>query len=216
MTCSNHGFRGRPCTTDTPKSPVRARHRSRAGRNVDPHGGGPDVILGIIYPLVIIGVAQVLFNHQANGSLMTVNGRSSAPSLIGQNFTRPSTSGPGFRRPRRLQRLGIGRIQPRPHQQGADRAHQADVAAWSGGSWLNYVRCRSDMVTTSGSGLDPDIRPAYAYRRWRGWRRPGFDRGGRAETGQTEHRRAPVRRARRATCECIGVEHRIGQLSKGR
>src|SRR5215510_12483405 len=47
------------------------------------------LITGFIYPGVVTGLAQVLFNRQANGSLVTVNGRVVGSALIGQSFTRP-------------------------------------------------------------------------------------------------------------------------------
>ena len=46
-------------------------------------------VTGLIYPFAITGVAQVLFPHSANGSLVTVNGRVAGSSLIGQNFAKP-------------------------------------------------------------------------------------------------------------------------------
>ena len=47
------------------------------------------LVTGIIYPAVVTGLAQLLFNRQANGSMVSVNGRVVGSALIGQSFTRP-------------------------------------------------------------------------------------------------------------------------------
>lgn len=119
------------------------------------------VVLGIVYPLTMTGISQVLFPHQANGSLVRANGKVIGSELLGQNFTRPEY------------------FQPRPSAAGTDGY---DATA-SGGSNLgptsqkliDRVRVATekfrkenpdyqgpipaDLVTTSGSGLDPDLSP---------------------------------------------------------
>ena len=121
------------------------------------------LLVGVIYPLVMTGLAQLLFPRQAHGSLMQEGTTLKGSILIGQSFT------------------GAGYFHPRPSAAGSGY----DAAA-SGGSNLgptstvlatrvttDVQRLRQenpgltqvpvDMVTTSGSGLDPDITPATAF-----------------------------------------------------
>jgi potassium-transporting ATPase KdpC subunit len=118
-------------------------------------------LCGVAYPLLMTGVAQAVFPHQANGSIVEVDGQAAGSSLVGQDF-----SGPEY-------------FHPRP---AAD-----DYSGFSGGSNLgpssaelvsrieaDLQRIRKedglaadapipvDAVTASASGLDPHISPAYA------------------------------------------------------
>ena len=123
------------------------------------------VVTGLIYPGVVTGVCQVLFGHQANGSLVVQNGQVVGSALLAQNFTRPEY------------------FHPRPSAAGTDGY---DPTA-SGGSNLGptsqklYDRVKSsadqfrkdnpsysgsipaDALTASGSGLDPEISVANAH-----------------------------------------------------
>jgi potassium-transporting ATPase KdpC subunit len=124
------------------------------------------VFLGIIYPLVMTGISQVLFNTQANGSLVRdVSGNVIGSAILGQNFSQPQY------------------FHPRPSAAGSDGYD----ATSSGGSnfgptnqkLIDAVQQRAqdyrtengladdalvpvDAVTASASGLDPDISPANA------------------------------------------------------
>jgi K+-transporting ATPase ATPase C chain len=139
------------------------------------------VVFGILYPLVATGVSQVLFTHQASGSL-TANGS----TLIGQNWSQ--TVCPGHLRGScvfqgRPDDLGPYAANPKKDISGGDNPLQANgVSGESGASNLGprsetlvdntkalvaYWRARgvtptADLVTTSASGLDPDISPADA------------------------------------------------------
>ena len=123
------------------------------------------VITGAIYPSVITALAQLLFPRQANGSLVTVNSRVVGSSLIGQPFTkpeyfhsRPSAAGSGYDAT-----ASSGTNKGPTDRKLADTliAQAVDSAIKNDGAAKGHIP--SDMVTSSGSGLDPDISPANAY-----------------------------------------------------
>src|SRR5215475_3135933 len=114
------------------------------------------ILCGIIYPLAVTGAAQLLFPHRANGSLLTANGKVVGSQWIGQNFTspnyfhaRPSAAGTGYD----PMASGGSNLGPTNHQL-ADRI-QADATKLHAEN--PAVPVPSDLLTTSGSGLDPEI-----------------------------------------------------------
>lgn len=122
------------------------------------------VITGLIYPGVVTGLAQALFPAQANGSLVSVNGKVVGSALIGQTFTRPeyfhsrpSAAGSGYDAT-----ASSGTNKGPTDTKLADTliALRVDSAVSELGSKKGDVP--SDLVTASGSGLDPDISPANA------------------------------------------------------
>ena len=119
------------------------------------------VLLGVIYPLVVTGLAQVLFRDKANGQLIVRNGTVVGSRIIGQGFTgpgylhsRPSAAGNGYD----AANSGGSNLGPTNHVL-IDRVN-GDVARLQAENPGQPIPI--DLVTTSASGLDPDITPAAA------------------------------------------------------
>ena len=119
------------------------------------------VLLGLVYPLVVTGLAQVLFKDKANGQLISKNGDIVGSRIIGQAFigpgyfhSRPSAAGNGYD----AANSGGSNYGP-TNQKLIDRvqASVSDLQKESPGTPIP-----TDLVTTSASGLDPDISPAAA------------------------------------------------------
>ena len=119
------------------------------------------VLLGIIYPLVVTGLAQIIFPAKANGQLIEANGKLIGSRIIGQSFTgptyfhsRPSAAGYGYQ----ADNSNGSQLGPTNHQL-IDRV-KTDTATLQAENPNKPVPV--DLVTTSASGLDPDITPASA------------------------------------------------------
>jgi K+-transporting ATPase ATPase C chain len=119
------------------------------------------VIFGLAYPLGVTGLAQLLFPSQANGSLIQVNGQLVGSALLGQGFTspqyfysRPSGAGAGYD----ASQSGATNLGP-TNRQPLDRV-KADVEKLHAENPNAAIPV--DMVTVSGSGLDPEISMAAA------------------------------------------------------
>ncbi len=119
------------------------------------------VLLGILYPLVVTGLAQVLFHDKANGQLLVRHGELQGSRIIGQGFagagylhSRPSAAGNGYD----AANSGGTNLAP-TNQKLIDRV-EGDVARLKAENPGQPIPV--DLVTTSASGLDPDITPAAA------------------------------------------------------
>ncbi len=122
------------------------------------------ILTGLIYPLVVTGLAQVIFPGKANGSIITKNGRAVGSELLGQQFDDP--------------KYFWGRLSattPYPYNGGSSsgsnlgpnnpdlmKAVQTRIQALREADPGNPAKIPVDLVTASGSGLDPHISPAAA------------------------------------------------------
>ena len=122
------------------------------------------ILLGVGYPLAVTGISQLVFPHQANGSLITKGNQVMGSELIGQNFTKPEY------------------FQPRPSAAGNDGYDPTASGGFNYGptnqKLIDRVKASvdkfhkenpdysgpipADLLTGSGSGLDPEISPASA------------------------------------------------------
>ncbi len=121
------------------------------------------ILTGLIYPAVITGIAQVIFPRQANGSLITQNGKVVGSELIGQQFSDPKyfwgrLSATDY--PYNAASSGgsnLGPTNPALQKEVSDR-----IATLKAADPGNTAPIPVDLVTSSGSGLDPNISVAAA------------------------------------------------------
>ncbi len=122
------------------------------------------ILTGIVYPLVVTGIAQAVFPHQANGSIIMKDGKAVGSKLLGQQFEDP--------------KYFWGRLSattPYPYNGGSSsgsnlgpnnpdlmKAVQARIDALRTADPGNDAKIPGDLVTASASGLDPQISPAAA------------------------------------------------------
>jgi potassium-transporting ATPase KdpC subunit len=123
------------------------------------------VITGIVYPIVVTGVARVLFPGQAAGSLIVKDGKPVGSRLIGQPFSDPKYfwSRPSATSPQPYNGLASGGSNLGPLNPALTDAVKARVAALQAADPGNHAPIPVDLVTASASGLDPDISLAAAY-----------------------------------------------------
>ena len=123
------------------------------------------LITGIVYPLVVTGVAKLLFPSQAAGSLIVKDGKPVGSRLIGQPFSDPryfwsrlSASSPQPYNGLDSTGSNLGPLNP-----ALTDAVKARITALQAADPTNHARIPVDLVTASASGLDPDISLAAAY-----------------------------------------------------
>jgi K+-transporting ATPase ATPase C chain len=121
------------------------------------------IVVGLLYPGLVTGLCQLLFRNAANGSLISANGHVVGSSLIGQNFTkpeyfqpRPSAAGAGY------DGFASGGSNYGPTNQHLIDRVQASIDQFRKDNPDYHGPIPADLVTASGSGLDPHISPASA------------------------------------------------------
>lgn len=136
------------------------------------------VLTGLIYPLAVTGLAQVFFSDQANGSLIVREGKAVGSKLIGQYFDKPEYfwGRPSATAPFPYNAAASGGSNLGPTNPALIEAVKARVAALRAADPDNNLPVPVDLVTASGSGLDPHISPAAAlYQAKRVARARGLD-----------------------------------------
>lgn len=130
------------------------------------------ILCGFIYPLLITGISQVIFNNKANGSIINFNGNKTGSALIGQNFTDPrffkgrvsSISYNTYNKSsENINKVNSGSSNLAPsNKELADRVKKDIDSFMITHPGIKKEDIPADILTNSGSGLDPDISPKAA------------------------------------------------------
>jgi K+-transporting ATPase ATPase C chain len=122
------------------------------------------VLTGVVYPLAVTGLAQALFPSQANGSLLARDGQPAGSALIGQPFSDPKYfwGRPSATTPQPDNGLSSSGSNLGPSNPALTDAVKQRIAALRAADPGNIAPVPVDLVTASGSGLDPEISPAAA------------------------------------------------------
>jgi K+-transporting ATPase ATPase C chain len=138
------------------------------------------LLCGLAYPLAMTGISQLLFNKQANGSMIVVNGKEVGSELIGQNFTDPkffrgrvssvnyntyteADTKPDKNGKAAYSGVGSGSQNLAPSNKALQDRVEKDIEDFlNTHPGVKKEDIPTDLLTSSGSGLDPDISPASA------------------------------------------------------
>jgi K+-transporting ATPase ATPase C chain len=122
------------------------------------------LLTGVAYPLLVTGLAKAVFPHQAGGSLIQANGKTTGSELIGQRFTRPEYfhGRPSAAGSDGYDGLASGGSNLGPTNKALVDRVQADLKKFRDENPTFTGPVPADLLTGSGSGLDPDISPASA------------------------------------------------------
>ena len=136
------------------------------------------VLTGLVYPAAVTGIAQLLFNHQANGSVVMSGGRAVGSSVLGQSFSGPGYfwSRPSATSPQPYNGLASSGSNLGPLNPALTDAVKSRIEALRAADPTDTQPVPVDLVTASASGLDPDISVAAAlYQAGRVARARGLD-----------------------------------------
>jgi len=122
------------------------------------------LLTGVVYPLLVTGIAQLAFSERANGSLIQADGKVAGSSLIGQPFEDPKYfwGRPSATTPFPYNAAASGGSNLGPTNPDLAKAVQERVAALRAADPDNHAPVPIDLVTASASGLDPHVSPAAA------------------------------------------------------
>lgn len=129
------------------------------------------LITGVLYPLLVTGIAQLVFPRQANGSLIVRSGKAVGSDLIGQPFSDPKYFWPRPSATNSIQDANISQPYNAANSAGSNlgplnpalaREVRSRVAGLRSNDPASRPSVPVDLVTASASGLDPDISPAAA------------------------------------------------------
>jgi K+-transporting ATPase ATPase C chain len=123
------------------------------------------LITGVVYPLVVTGVTQLVFPTQAAGSILVRDGKPVGSALIGQSFSDPKHfwSRPSATAPQPYNGLASGGSNLGPLNPALTDGIKSRIDALHAADPTNKTPIPVDLVTASGSGLDPEISLAAAY-----------------------------------------------------